>query len=292
MKEMIQFKQQRELGGILGDVFKFLRLNWKVLFGLILKYAGPALLILVLSFIVYIQGISGFMENLYGDFGSQPSFDTMIVMLIAILFLFISIVAYYGLLYGVVMFSIKSYMNNNGEINKEEVGNNLKEKFWGLIGMSSLTTIMVGFGLALCGIPGIYLGTVLFAVYGVYVFENRSVTDSISYCFELIKGEWWITFATLLVAGIVYYLFTLIFQVPATIYSLGNQFMNIETISNDPSEMFDIGYIILNVISVIGQYLLYTFMVLTSAFIYFNLNEKKNFTGTIETIESLGKREE
>jgi hypothetical protein len=33
-------------------------------------------------------------------------------------------------------------------------------------------------------------------------------------------------------------------------------------------------------------------MVVVAALVYFNLNERKNFTGTIETIDKIGQREE
>ena len=57
MKEKIEFKKERELGTILSDTFKFLRLEGKNLFGYILRIAGPALFILVISFVVYTKAI-------------------------------------------------------------------------------------------------------------------------------------------------------------------------------------------------------------------------------------------
>ena len=45
--KLIQFKKQRDLGAILGDTFSFLRNEWKQLFTLIFKIAGPALILVV-----------------------------------------------------------------------------------------------------------------------------------------------------------------------------------------------------------------------------------------------------
>jgi hypothetical protein len=47
-------------------------------------------------------------------------------------------------------------------------------------------------------------------------------------------------------------------------------------------------YILLNVISTLAQFLLNLISIIAGVFIYFNLNEKKNFTGTYERIDSLG----
>ena len=52
--------------------------------------------------------------------------------------------------------------------------------------------------------------------------------------------------------------------------------------------MFDWGYTIFSAIGMIGQYLGYTMMAIATVFVYYNLNEKKNLTGTIEQIENLG----
>jgi len=64
--------------------------------------------------------------------------------------------------------------------------------------------------------------------------------------------------------------------------------MSQEGTLSDPSSMFDWGYVILTAISSIGQYLFYIIFIVACIFIYFNLNEKKNQTGTYDEINSLG----
>ncbi|MAZ72104.1 MAG: hypothetical protein CMC70_03060 [Flavobacteriaceae bacterium] len=291
MQDSIQFKKQRDLGAILGDTFKFIRLQWKPLFGLIFRIAGPALILLVVAYVFYMQTVFGslgaFETNpfLYGD--TNFGFSVILSLLLMIL----SGVAYYGLMYGTVMHSIQSYIQNGGEINKKEVIARVKKDFWKLMGMSLLTGLIIGFGFVVCVAPGIYLGVVLATTYGILVFEKRSISDSISYSFELIKGEWWITFATLLVMFILYYVIIMIAQIPQYIYFFIKMLTVAETYTSDPTSMFDGIYIALNGIALLVQYVLYVIIVLTTGFIYFNLNEKKHFTGTIETIENIGARD-
>ncbi len=289
MNETIHFKKQRELGSILTDIFKFIRLNWKSLFGMILKIAGPALLIMLGGFIFYMQSfVGGF--GMLEAVGSLESFTTN--MILSILVLAIAGVVYYALLNGVVLHFIKSYVKNGGVVIKEEVTQGVKNDFWKLIGTSFLVGIIVFVGAMFCVIPGIYFAVVLSTAYAVVVFENKDVSDTISYCFNLIKDEWWITFATLFVTGLLYYFIMVVFQVPQYIYFFIKAFTGSQEISADPASMFDWVYILLTTIGMVFQYLLYTIMVICSAFIYFNLNEKKNFTGTMETIDSIGKQQE
>lgn len=287
MNETILFKQQRELGTILTDIFKFIRLNWKSLFGLILKIAGPALLILVAAYIYYMQSIfgsTGILQNL----DALDSFSTTSIL--SVFFLFLAAIIYYSLLNGVVLHFVKSYIENKGVVSNEAVTDGVRDDFWKLLAASLLVALITGFGMMFCVIPGIYVGVVLSIAYAVIVFEKRDVLDTISYCFKLIKNEWWMTFATFLVVFLLYYFINFIFQVPQYVYFFIKGFSMSDEISADPTMMFDWIYITLTSIALLFQYLMYTVIVLCAAFVYFNLNEKKNFTGTMETIDSIGER--
>ncbi len=283
--EIIQFKKQRELGEILSDTFKFIRLEWKLLFTMILKIAGPALLIMLVAYIFYGNNIMGGFGML--EFFGAGSFFTPEII-ISILVLAISGVVYYSLLYGTVLAYIRSYIKNNGVVDQIEVKNLVFQKFWSLMGLTFLVGIITFVGFLFCLIPGIYLGVVLGASFAILIFEDRDAMDTVSYSFSLIKNEWFATFATIFVVGLLYYFIMIIFQVPQYIYFFIKTFTGAEEISADPSQMFDGIYVTLTAISMVFQYLLYSIIVIASAFVYYNLNEKKNFTGTLEQIDSLG----
>lgn len=289
MNETINFKKQRELGSILTDIFKFIRLNWKSLFEMIFKIAGPALLIMLGAYVFYMQSIVGSF-GILETVGSLSGFST--TMVLALVVLILAGVVYYALLNGVVLHYIKSYIKNNGAVVKEEVSAGVKNDFWKLIGTSLLVGLIVAVGSMFCVIPGIYLGVVLSTAYTVVVFEGKEVTDAISHCFNIIRDEWWITFATFFVVFLLYYFIMIIFQVPQYIYFFINALTMTQEISADPTSMFDWVYISLTTIGMVFQYLLYSIIVICTAFVYFNLNEKKHFTGTMETIESIGKEQE
>ncbi len=290
MKETIEFRKERDLGSILTDTFRFIRLEWKPLMGLIIRVPGIALLFVVLAYIYYIRttlGSFGMDGGMLGGGVISSGFEA----LVAVLLLLASALVFYTLLYGTVLYYIKQYVDSPGEVDVKLVERQLREGFWDLIGLNFLNILMIGLGMVFCLIPGIYLGVVLASTFSILIMEKRDVMDSISQSFQLIKGEWWITFATILVIGILYYIIAIIFQVPQYIYFFARTFTSNTEISGDPSQMFDWIYVALSSLGIIAQYLLQTIIVVSTAFIYFNLHEKKHHTGTLETIQSIGKRE-
>ena len=117
--------------------------------------------------------------------------------------------------------------------------------------------------------------------------------DSFSDSFSLIKDEFWITFLTIFVIGIIVTVASYAFALPASIYSIIK--MGVFSGEIDPGDLgsfFDPVYIILNVLSYAARFLLNLISVVAGVFIYFNLNERKNFTGTYEAIERLGNTQE
>src|SRR5690606_4452129 len=169
--------------------------------------------------------------------GSIGNFTTN--MFLSLFILIVAGVVYYALLNGVVLHFIKSYIKNGGVVIKEEVTQGVKNDFWKLIGTSFLVGILVFVGAMFCLIPGIYLGVVLSTAYAIVVFEGRDVSDTISYCFNLIKDEWWITFATILVTGLLYYFIMMVFQIPQYIYFFIKALTMSQEVSADPTSMFD-----------------------------------------------------
>jgi hypothetical protein len=285
MKEFIEFKKQRELGEIITDLFKFIRLEGKELGKLILKITGPALLVLIFSYVYYTQSTLGSLNNIM----IQQNFSGNII--ISVLLFIGSILVFYALLYATVFLYIKSYINNEGLVNPAEVSAGVKHYFWSLLGLNVLVGIIVGIGLILCLLPGVYLGVCLTLSFPILIFERNDVGAAISKSFKLIKEEWWTTFASLIVIYILYYIVSLIFQIPQIMYFLVKGIAMSNEVSGNPFESINWISISLDVIGMLAGYLLFTFVLISVALIYFHLNEKKNYSGTIETIDKLGERD-
>ena len=289
----IEFKKERDLGAIINDTFKFIRENWKPYFGAIIKIVGPFILvgsILMVVFFGYYVGVAGEFTSMADSENPNDIFGLILPMfgwmgLLAIVFILVYIMVSLTSLY-----YIKSYISNNGIVNIEDVKTNTFKNIWKFLGLGVLIVLMVGFGAILCYLPGIYLWVVLSLATSILVFEGKSVGDSISHSFTLISGQWWNTFGVLLVIAILVNILGYAFSVPALIYQLIGHGTTLG--SSDPTEVFNVFkdpiYIGLNVLSYIGKFVLSSISLIAAVFIYYDLNEQKNLTGTIEKIESLG----
>lgn len=288
-QDYINFKRERDLGEIISDTFKFLRENYRFLFKMIFKVAGPVFLVLVLA-LSYYSYIGG--ENLGNPFMIDDLGENQDLFFLSFFILMGTLMAFYIFLYGVVLHFIRSYIENKGQVIEEEVYAGMRNDFGGLLGLLLLVAIMTFFGLLMCVLPGIYLWAPLSLAPALLVFGRHSISDAITGSFSLIRDHWWVTFFALLVMLLLVYVITLIFQMPLYIYYFFKAMTMVQEGSmGDPSDLFDWVYVVFNVIASLAQYLLSTILIIATAFIYYNLDEKKNLTGSYETIANLGSQE-
>ncbi|WP_121665769.1 hypothetical protein [Mesonia aquimarina] len=289
----INFKKERELGEIISDTFAFIKQNYKVLFEVFLKVLWPVLLVMLLAITYYTYVSLNISENImvgansnmilesFSDFYSGI-FVGFVVLILASWF-------YYSLMYGAYQHAIESYIKNEGTINIDEVLQGVKQNWASFLGLSFLSWLLILIGFFICILPGIYVSVPFSMLFSILVFNKLGVSESISYSFSLIKGNWWTTFFTFFVISLIYGLIGFVFDLPAVIYSLFKGFVagDSGTLA-DPDFMFDWIYLTLNILGSLAKYLLYPIVIIGTIFMFFNLNEKKNQTGTYETIESLG----
>ncbi len=277
----IEFKKQRELGDIINITFKFIRENYKPLFQLVYKIVGPFFILLILAVAYYTYSVAGNPIEALTSGGSN--------FVISILLMLAAMLLFYAALYGTILHYIKDYISNSGQVNEADVKTGVQKDFFNLILLSIISAILIIAGIMLFILPGIYLMVPLALAGTILVFKNYSVTEAISYSFTLIKDNWWITFVSLLVIWILVYFIGLVFQIPLIIYTVIKTLtMAQEGSMADPASYSDWIFITLNVLSTVIQYLLSIISIIGLAFIYFNLNEHKNLTGTYESIDKLG----
>lgn len=277
----IRFKKQRELGDILTVTFKFIRENYRQLFRNIIKLVTPFFLILVAALSYYTFTVVG---------GPLEAITTGVAnFLISFSILAAALLLFYAALYGTILHYIKSYVENKGVVNDDQVKQGVQQDYLKLVLLSLISAILLIAGLMLFVIPGIYLMVPLSMAVAILVFKECSASEALSYSFDLIKNHWWMTFLTLLVVWLLVYIIGLVFQVPLIIYMVIKTFTMVQEGSTaDPSAFTDWPFLVLNVLSSLIQYLLSTITIISLAFIYFNLDEHKNLTGTFETIDNLG----
>lgn len=286
--DYIEFKKQRELGEILSDTFAFFRNEFKPFFNTFFTIVGPFLAVMVVSLILYLYFAGNTLNIMAFDYDMEP-INLAIIAVVGLLYI-LSLVAVYTMSQSTVLHYIKSYANGKGTIDVATIRKEVYDSFWSFIGLGIMVGLSCFVGFMLCIIPGIYLYVPLSLAFCILVYNRMNASDAYGYSFTLIKNEWWMTFATIFVIGIIVVVASYVFVVPTAIY----QWIKMGVFSGeiDAEGMMDIFkdpiYILLNVISTLAQFLLNLISIIAGAFIYFNLNEKKNFTGTYERIDNLG----
>ncbi|MDX1277412.1 hypothetical protein [Oceanihabitans sediminis] len=289
MKKYIELKKQRELGEVLTDTFGFIREEFKPFVKTIFQVTGIYLVLFLISVAFYIYSAGGIF-----DFQSNNDFNAdNLPLMVGSFFLFMIFgLLTYTLADAAVLHYIKSYSENKGVVNLEEVKKNAKDSFWGFLGLSILKFLTLFVAVMLCVIPVFYAMVPMFVVLAIYVFKGKDTGESYSYSFKLIKNEYWITLATIIVFGLIIMVASYALSVPTAIYSLIKTGVFSGEVDPTNMKMFvDPIYIFLNVLNYLFKFLLNLILTVASVFVYFNLNEKQNFTGTFERIESLGKIE-
>lgn len=283
----IEFKKERDLGAIISDTFAFIRQNWKNYFITILKIVGPVLLMTLAVLVFYLLAISDIFNK--SDLNSNPGsvFSKMISWIFALMFVYVML---YSLLSVTSLYFIKSYIDTKGKPDYYEIKAQVYKNVWKFLGLGILVAAVTVLGFIMCYLPGIYFGVALSLATSILVFEERSISYSFSHSFTLIKGQWWNTFGVLIVIWLLIWLLGQVFSIPTIIYQLvkiGTVFGN-----NDPTKVFEVFkdpiYLALTVGSYVFQFMLYSIPLISIVFIYFDLNEQKNATGTFEKIDNLG----
>lgn len=286
--QYINFRKQRDLGDLITDTFKFLRENYKLLFKLIFRIAGPAFLLLaiLLGYYSFMMGES-IMNPLTIDFDNYNRWFFLTLMLLVV-----SMVVFFALLYSVVLLFIRSYVDHKGVVNELDVTQGVKDNFTSMSGLFLITGTLLVFGLTLFVLPGIYLWVPFTIAPAVMILDKRSIGGTLNEAFRLISNNWWMTFFSLVLIFLLTQIISMVFQMPMFIYYFIKALsMSQESSIADPSSLFDWVYVLLNVVSSLIQYMLWVIIIVASGFIFYNLHEKKYATGSMEEIENLGSSE-
>ena len=284
-----QFKQVREFGDLFTDTFTFISNHWKSFFSGFFKITWPYIAIALIGNTYFqLQASDNFfvvLSNPQDTFGSFLNFIPSAILLTISSFL-LTIVSYtYVNLY------IKSFIKNGDEIDMQLIQSELYNKLLSITGLQLLVSLSIFAGLILCFLPGIYLLVPLSFALSVYLFEDKSLGDAYAHTFRLIRNNWWITFAAIIVMSIIIGFAGGIFQLPAFLYSIIKTATSVE--ETNPQQAMDAvtnDYIViaLDAISTFASYVFNLAFIIMTVYIYFNLNERQFGTGSFEQIDEIG----
>ena len=288
----INFKKERDLGSIITDTFKFIKEEYKTLFRLYIKHVGWLLLLVIAASTYYQYQSLKISTSVLTETGPAAFLTEMIADTgIAILLLSVASIAYSALSLVVITSIIKSYVQNNGEINEDEVNQFVKQFFGRTLGSLVVVGLLVFIGFLLCVLPGIYLIVPLSLIFPILVFQEKTFAEAFSESFKLIKNNWWISFATLLVVSILISLIGGLFQLPIVVMTAMETFVSIQDGTGTPGTETLSGnwlYMLFYILGALAQYILGIVTLISLTLVYFNLNEFHNKTGTLEDIDRIG----
>jgi hypothetical protein len=293
-KPFIDFKKQRDFGLLLTDTFGFIRNEFKPFLKTILTISAPVLVLflIAMAFYTYTAGDLLDLDGYFSGNGFIGLVNPFIIIISAFAYLISALLAYIFTASSALHY-IKSYIENNGDVNVAEVKQTVYNTFWGYLGLGVLKWMTLLFALVLCVFPVLYAMVPMFIVFSIFIFEaNRGATDTFGYSFYLVNQDFWLSLGTMIVLGILMYVLSFVFAIPTLIYTYAK--MGVFSGEFDPANMESIAdpiYILLNLFSTFFQLLLNLILVVASALLYFHLNEKKNFTGAFERISTIGKTE-
>lgn len=285
----VNFKKERDLGAIITDSFKFIRLEWKPFFLTILKASILPIIISIGAFGYYLWSVFSFGANT--NLIDENVFDFFGSMLIAVVVLMISAMVTYVFMQLSSLHFIKQYVQNQGRVDYSSVMEGVKNDFWSMFGLVILIVITAIISIFLCVLPILYVWPIITLIPVIYVFGNKSALDSFGFSFSLVGGRHWpSTFGVMFVISLLVGVLSYVFTIPQLAYQLIKTFSIIE--DNNPEEIFSIFkdpiYLFLLFFGYLGRFFLYTITQVTNVFIYFDIDEQENASGTIDTIESIG----
>ena len=277
MKENIEFKQIRDFEGVISGTLLFIKQNIKALLKTFFSLCGVFILGGVLSSVFMqwhiLDSSSGYAyggSTLSNIFGWRYWFATLF-----------SILNYTAMCVSILSFISLYIAKGNVAPTVEEVWSYFKYYFFRLFWSGFLIYILWIICTVLCLIPGIYVTPAFSIFFAVMVLENADFGNAFSRSFALVKQNWWLTFATLLVIGIITAVCMSVVYAPSYIL------MMVSTFSGSDLQLLK-GYHVFTSISIYIAQVFAIIPLVAIAFIYFSLAERKESQGLMERIEEFG----
>lgn len=282
MKEKIEFRKIREFGDIINDTIHFIKQNFKPLMKAYLILCGFFLIASALNSIIFQLQLKSIVAGGSTYEYTGGPFDLMRNFAFSYLLIMLFLMLNYTAISLTVLSYIALYIRKGNEApTVAEVWSYFKYYFFRALGSGIVITLFVMLCFVCCIFPGFYVMPATYIFFAVLVFENAGFSFSFNRAFQLVKNEWWITFATILVVYFIYYACAMVIQVPATVISMASSFTQHENMITGTY----------GIVTSIAQQLSQVFMIIplvASALIYYNLVERKDSSGLMQKIEAFG----
>ena len=267
MSKKIELEASRDFGDILNDTFVLVRQNFSPLLKAFFVICGVFLLSSIFTSALYnLNNQEPYFTFIYG-------FISLVISLLNGSAIHLTVLSYYAL--------YKEKGNNPPSV--IEVWNYFKYYYFRVLMTQFLLTIGVVIGFFLCFFPGIYLAIVFSLVTPIMVMENGNLEYSIKKAFKIIKGNWWFTFGTILLTGLLVIVFVLALMAPSMVIYGGSQWISGTNLTTFGSILQAVILNLSNILSILPLSAL--------TLVYFSIIEEKEGNSLIKRMQSFGVKE-
>ncbi len=284
--QKINLHQQRSFSEKINATFEFIRQNFKSLFKCLIYIAGPPLLIVGIY-----SGVVQSSISLTSMMDESDPFAGVFAMYSRMMPVFVLFFLTNALVIAALYEYMTLYKTNTPEqITPGMVWNEIKKDYFQLLLAVFVISIIVSFGFLFFIIPGFFLGAALSLIFIIIVYEQKGFGHAFQRSFQLTSGNYLSSIGLLFVMTILYFLIALLFSLPGTILGgIEGFLLATDDVSlRDSSLAFKILFILAQVLNTIGTQLASTVILIAIGFQYFNLLEKKEAAGLMESIHTIG----
>jgi hypothetical protein len=285
----INFKQQRDFGEIFNATFAFIGQEFKLLSKAVLFFVLPILIIAAILGVkaqIELQKVTNLIRagnpadytNPFSILGTTFKYYSYIILLYILGMTSLSCTVY-----GYIkLYTIKG----KDQFDLNDIWSVVKKIFFPILGISIIVTLIVIFGSFFCFIPGIYLGVSLSVIFMAYIFEEKGFSDAFSRSFNLTGQKWWLTFGIIIIAYMMVSIMSLFLSIPSILMGLKPLIFSLKN-RQQYNFHYSTAYYIMNSITSLIGYILYSIVLIVIAFQYFSLREMKERPSLQDKIDQI-----
>ncbi len=277
---------ERDFGEVISDSFTFIKQEFAPFMKAQLIISGPFIILMYLFYGVYQKSI---FSTIFDD---PYQLDPLVFFkgffmpefYLFLLFALISTVLFFATTHSYIALYARK---GSGNFNIQEQLNTISKNIFPLIVFAIVSFVIIAFGFVFIILPGIFFMVVLSLGFPVFINENKSVFDTISRCFVLIKDRWWQTFGMIIVSSII----VGVFQQMLSLFLMGLMGISMFNLDNfnQMQETFDI-YIWVGVVVGIISMFISVISIVVIALQYFSLVEQKDAPALEERMNQINNR--
>jgi len=272
MDDIIQFPRKREIGETITDTMKFIRMEWRPLARYSLIYALPFIIILAALQLVLTSRLMEVQEVLRD---LEP--ELMLQELGGIYKNYFLILIFNVFVQSLYMSIIYSYLHawldrGKGNFTPAEITSAFFSNVYVALGTTLVVSFISLIGLLFCIIPGILIANSLSPAIFISIYERKGIGPAIARSWNLVKLQWWGTFALNLIGILIIQITSMVLSAPASIGQESRVLITPgEPLSQIASDWRVWIFFIATVVSILLSVIPYIFL----AFQYFNLRERE-----------------